>query len=102
MSDAQTPGFETGWLASRGLRLARTAPRRGSRTRCRSRVYRCGSVRRWRPLNDATALFRGHFAPLLAQLLAPLRRHLSKPVELLAHALLALGRKRFELLPALP
>jgi hypothetical protein len=59
-------------------------------------------MRRRRALNDAAALFRRHLAPLLAQLLAPLWRHLPEPVELLAHVLLPLRWKRLELLPPLP
>ena len=52
-------------------------------------------------LDHAAALLRTHLAPLLAQFLAPFRRHLPKPVERFAYPLLLFRRQALELLPAL-
>jgi len=46
-------------------------------------------------------LLRRHLTPLLAQLLTPLRRHLTESIEGFANLALPLGRQRFEFLPAL-
>jgi hypothetical protein len=52
-------------------------------------------------LYEPAALFRAHLTPLPAQFLAPFGRHLPKPRERFAHALLLLRRQALELLPAL-
>ena len=59
--------------------------------------------RRRRPhaLNGSVPLLRGHLPPLLAQLLAPFRRHLPESVEGFTHFALPFGRQRLEFLPAL-
>jgi hypothetical protein len=52
-------------------------------------------------LDGAATLFRSHLTPLLAQLHAPLRRHLAEPIERFAHFPLPLRRQRLEFLIAL-
>jgi len=67
--------------------------------RRRRRVH---GLRPARTLRRAMPLLRRHLAPLLAQLLAPLRRHLTESIEGIAYFALPLGRQLFEFLPALP
>jgi hypothetical protein len=55
-----------------------------------------------RPLQGPAALLGRHLSPLPPELLAALRRQLVKARELLANALLLLGRQPPELLPSLP
>ena len=52
-------------------------------------------------LYRAMSLLRRHLMPLLAQLLAPFRRHLAESIEGFAHFALPFGRQRLEFLPAL-
>jgi hypothetical protein len=78
---------------------------RAGAVRGESRSARIASWFRYRShataCRAAAALLRGHLAPLPAQLLPLLHRHLTKSAELLAHVLLFLGRQPLELLPAL-
>jgi len=57
--------------------------------------------RRAHALHRAMPLFGRHLSPLLAQLLAPFRRHLAESIEGFAHFALPLGRQRLEFLPTL-
>jgi hypothetical protein len=52
-------------------------------------------------LHRAMPLLRRHLTPLLAQLLAPFRRHLAKSIEGFTHFALPVGRQRLEFLPTL-
>jgi hypothetical protein len=52
-------------------------------------------------LYHVSALLRSHLAPLPAQFLAPLRRHLPKPLVGFANLFLPLRRQTSELLPTL-
>ena len=60
-----------------------------------------GRRRRVHALYRAMPLLRRHLMPLLAQLLAPFRRHLAESIEGFAHFALPFGRQRLEFLPAL-
>ena len=57
--------------------------------------------RRAHALHGAMPLFRRHLTPLLAQLLASLRRHLAESIEGFAYLALPFRRQRLEFLPAL-
>jgi hypothetical protein len=57
--------------------------------------------RRVHALQSVMPLLRRHLPPLLAQLLAPFRRHLAESIEGVAHFALPFGRQRLEFLPAL-
>ena len=57
--------------------------------------------RRMSALHRMMTLLRRHLPPLLAQLLAPFRRHLAESIEGFAHLALPFRRQRLEFLPAL-
>lgn len=64
---------------------------------------RCAHGLRCTPtLHGAMPLFGRHLSPLLAQLLAPFRRHLAESIEGFAHFALPLRRQRLEFPPTLP
>ncbi len=81
----------------RPFKFTVTLARRMMRRRCAAHGLRSA-----RTLSRAMPLLRCHLTPLLPQLLAPFRRHLTEAVEGLAHLALPFGRQRLEFLPALP